>query len=126
MTPNESAEIIPQEFMTEQGKAAAKYKEQCKIDRDRGYLADCDFSEGAQWAYRHLAGQFPRWVKCSERMPDKEGAKNSFIIRSNGFGKDWFGHDYPHPFVAKAFKNFDTESPKFYFAIGNKSFLTNE
>jgi len=47
---------IQQEFMAAQGKAAAEYKKQCEIDRDRGHLADCDFSEGAQWAYRHLSG----------------------------------------------------------------------
>jgi len=64
---------IPEEFIIAKGKAAEEYKERCKVDRDSGHLADCDFSEGAEWAYRLLSSQGLRWVKASERLPDEPG-----------------------------------------------------
>lgn len=55
-TPEQSAPETA-EFKKAKLAAAIAYKEQCKIDRDGGALADCDFKEGAEWAQRYLRSQ---------------------------------------------------------------------
>lgn len=67
-----------------------------------------------------------KWIKASERMPKNAGKEFSVILRGTGFEPDQFGHAYLRPFVTIGFKNFDEHSPKFYFLIGDKSFLTND
>lgn len=66
------------------------------------------------------------WIKASEKLPQNSGELNRVIIRSSGFGKDIFGHEYGYPFVTYGYKNFSEEDPKFYFTIAGESFLTNE
>jgi hypothetical protein len=53
------------EFKQAISLAAASYKEECKVDRDSGHLADCDFARGAEWCRLHLSEPIPslRWVE---------------------------------------------------------------
>lgn len=69
-TPEQSAQETA-EFKKAKLGAAIAYKEQCKIDRDGGALADYDFKEGAEWAQRYLKSQpIPSlgWVYLYERL----------------------------------------------------------
>lgn len=77
---------IPEDFMIAKGKAAEEYKERCKVDRDRGHLADCDFSEGAEWAYRHLLAsrQTMRWVKGDELPVESDHYISEVISNVDG------------------------------------------
>lgn len=126
------------------------YTEAQRVDRNRflqhfeNLMKGSDFKPMAEGLIREVCekyGLFPvatpspkdqpsqktlRWVKASERLPEKSGEENSVIIRGTGFEPDEFGHAHLHPFVTTAFKNFNEKSPKFYFLIGHYSFLTND
>lgn len=63
------------------------------------------FISGSQWTS-------PRWVKASERLPEKRGEKNKVVVRGEGF-------------VTYGYRNFNDETPEMIYEIGIQLFCNN-
>lgn len=63
-----------------------------------------------------------KWVKASERLPEKGGKENSVVVR--GVFKEPGYNEWP--FVAYGYRNFNPEKQQMYFELGSKSYLTND
>jgi hypothetical protein len=59
-----------------------------------------------------------RWVRASERLPEKCGKENSVVVRGMWEGK-W-------PFVTYGFRNFSQDDPRLYYELGSKSECNND
>lgn len=70
-----------------------------------------------------------KWVKASERLPEKCGEENSVIIRGNVYDLTGYEATFKpygnRKFVTYGFRNFSESNPQIYFSIGNHSFLHN-